>query len=77
MIVPTSSHNVPPLQDGLRLTIQFLSGGEYELDADTQDEKNKVTIHRSLMHLVMFTCLYSDDQVASRDTAHEPDSEYG
>ena len=30
------------LQDGLRLLIQFTSHGEYELDANTPDEKNKV-----------------------------------
>lgn len=30
-------------QDGLRLTIQFASQeGEYELDADTQEDKNSV-----------------------------------
>ena len=29
-------------QDGPRLSIQFNSQSEYELDADTQDEKNKV-----------------------------------
>lgn len=30
-------------QDGLRLTIQFVSQeGEYELDADTQEDKNSV-----------------------------------
>ena len=30
-------------QDGLRLSIQFSSQPEYELDADTQEDKNKVT----------------------------------
>ena len=30
------------LQDGLRLLIQFANHGEYELDANTLDEKNKV-----------------------------------
>ena len=29
-------------QDGLRLLIQFANHGEYELDANTLDEKNKV-----------------------------------
>ena len=29
-------------QDGLRLLIQFANHGQYELDANTLDEKNKV-----------------------------------
>ena len=35
----------PTVQDGLRLLIQFASHGEYELDANTLDEKNKVQRH--------------------------------
>ena len=38
-------------QDGLRMTISFGSKSEYELDADTQDEKNKVNILRYNDHL--------------------------
>lgn len=30
------------LQDGLRLSIKFTNQPEYELDADTQEDKNKV-----------------------------------
>ena len=34
-------------QDGLRLTIQFSSQeGEYELDADTQEDKNSVCVYK-------------------------------
>jgi len=31
------------LQDGLRLLIKFANQPEYELDADTQEDKNKVS----------------------------------
>jgi hypothetical protein len=42
------------IQDGLRLTIQFSSQeGEYELDADTQEDKNSVCI------LYMYSTMYA------------------
>lgn len=31
-------------QDGLRLSIKFSTQSEYELDADTQEDKNKVSV---------------------------------
>ena len=37
------------VQDGLRLLIQVANHGEYELDANTLDEKNKVYIHVIIM----------------------------
>lgn len=36
-----------PTQDGLRLTIQFEAQDEYELDANTLEEKNEVRSYSS------------------------------
>lgn len=40
------------VQDGLRLLIQFANHGEYELDANTQDEKNQV--EQTVFHLEVY-----------------------
>ena len=44
------------VQDGLRLLIQFANHGEYELDANTLDEKNKV--EQAVCNVGMYADVY-------------------
>ena len=47
------------MQDGLRLSIKFSSQSEYELDADTPDEKNKVGMTNSDDPRILQTKLFN------------------
>lgn len=42
------------LQDGLRLSIKFTNQPEHELDADTQEDKNKVNLFQHVHCMVLW-----------------------